>query len=246
MRFSQAWLIARHDIRLIRQKRGIMVGLIAFPVGVALGFPALVAIIIQSAAGAPTGSYLPGLIDAFGFWFVIAAASLPNAIAAYGIVGEKIEKSLEPLLATPSTDGEILLGKTLSALVPTMLAIWAGAALFQVLIDVVSGPSLGYYFYPNWEMAVILFVLAPITCLYSVEAAVIVSSRVTDVRSAQQYAGVIFIPLIFVYIVGEIGKFTLDTVNLLIIAGALGAIAVALYFVATKTFHREEILTRWK
>jgi ABC-2 type transport system permease protein len=246
VRLSQAWLIARHDMRMFRHKRGIIIGLVAFPVGVAIGFPALIAIIIQGAGGAPTSSYLPGLIDAFGFWFVIAAASLPTSIAAYGIVGEKIEKSLEPLLATPSTDGEILLGKTLSAFVPTMIAVWAGSALFQVLTDVISGPSLGYYFYPNWEMAVILFVLAPIACLYSVETSVIVSSRVTDVRSAQQYAGVIFIPLIFVYIVGEIGKFTLNTENLLIIAGALGALTLGLYFVATRAFQREEILTRWK
>jgi ABC-2 type transport system permease protein len=246
VRVSQAWLIARHDMRLIRKKRGILIGLIAFPIGVALGFPALVAIIIQSAGGASTASYLPGLIDAFSFWFVIAAASLPNAIAAYGIVGEKIEKSLEPLLATPSTDGEILLGKTLAAFVPTMIAVWSGAALFQAIIDVVSGPSLGYYFFPNWEMAVILFALAPIASLYSIEVSVIVSSRVTDVRSAQQYAGVIFVPLIFVYILGEIGKFTLDTENLLLIAAGLGALTLGLYFVATQSFQREEILTRWK
>lgn len=246
MRLSQAWLIARHDMRLIRHKRGILIGLIAFPIGVAIGFPALVAIIIQSAGGASTSSYLPDLIDAFGFWFVIAAASLPNAIAAYGIVGEKIERSLEPLLATPSTDGEILLGKTLSAFVPTMIAVWSGSVLFQVLVDVISHPSLGYYFFPNWEMAVILFALAPIASLYSIEVSVIVSSRVTDVRSAQQYAGVIFVPLIFVYLAGEIGKFTLDTGNLLYIAGGLGVLTLGLYFVATKSFHREEILTRWK
>jgi ABC-2 type transport system permease protein len=246
MRFSQAWIIARHDMRMIRKKRGILIGLIAFPLGVGIGFPALVALIIQSAGGASTSSYLPGLIDAFSFWFVIAAASLPNSIAAYGIVGEKIERSLEPLLATPSTDGEILLGKTLTAFIPVMIAVWSGSVLFQALIDAVSRPSLGYFYFPNWEMAVILFVLAPIASLYSIELSVIVSSRVTDVRSAQQYAGVIFVPLIFVYIIGEIGKFTLDTENLLFIAAGLGAITLGLYFVATKTFHREEILTRWK
>lgn len=246
MRLSQAWLIARHDMHLFRQKRGILIGLIAFPVGVGIGFPALVALIIQSAGGAPVGSYLPGLIDAFEFWFVIAAASLPNSIASYGIVGEKIEKSLEPLLATPSTDGEILLGKTLAAFVPTMIAVWAGSVLFQGLVDAISAPALGYLFYPNWEMAVILFVLAPIASLYAIEACVIVSSRVTDVRSAQQYAGIVFIPLIFLYVIGEIGKFTLDTVNLLLIAAGIGAITLGLYFVATKAFRREEILTQWK
>ncbi len=231
---------------MILRKRGILIGLIAFPIGVAIGFPALVSLVIQDAGGAPAATYFTDLINAFGFWFVIAAASLPNAIAAYGIVGEKTERSLEPLLATPSTDGEILLGKTLAAFLPTMVAVWSASVLFQALVDVIARPALGYYFYPNWEMAVILFVLAPIASLYSIEVCVIVSSRVTDVRSAQQYAGVVFIPLIFVYIVGEIGKFPLNTENLVLIAAALGALTLGLFFVAQRTFDREEILTRWK
>jgi ABC-2 type transport system permease protein len=246
MRLSQAWIIARHDLGILRSKRGILAGLIALPLGVALGFPALDSIIIGRAGAANLSAYLPGLIDAFSFWFVVGAGMLPTAISSYGIVGEKIEKSLEPLLSTPTTDSEILLGKVLAAFVPTMLAIWLGAALYQVLTDLVTRGPLGYLYFPNWEMAVILFVLAPLVCLYAIEFSVLVSSRVTDVRSAQQYAGIIFVPLIFVYIAGEIGSFTLNTTNLLYIAGVVAAIVLALFFVSIRIFHRDEILTRWK
>jgi hypothetical protein len=58
---------------------------------------------------------------------------LPVAIASYSLVGEKIERSLEPLLATPATDGEILLGKGIAAFVPPVAAIWAGAVVFMAL-----------------------------------------------------------------------------------------------------------------
>jgi ABC-2 type transport system permease protein len=54
---------------------------------------------------------LPEVINAFLFFFIIGAVSLPVGIAAYSVVGEKVEKSLEPLLTTPLTDGEILMGK---------------------------------------------------------------------------------------------------------------------------------------
>jgi ABC-2 type transport system permease protein len=246
MRLSQAWIIARHDMGLFRQKRGILYALVGFPLGVAIGFPLLVEYIIGRASGTGLGSYLPVLIDAFSFWFVIAAGMLPTAIAAYGIVGEKVERSLEPLLSTPTTDEEILLGKVLAAFLPTILAIWTSSMLYQGLVDWVSRGALGYLYFPNWEMAVILFVLTPLACLYAVEFSVLVSSRVTDVRSSQQYAGIIFVPLIFVYLAGEIGSFTLDTTHLLYISAVLAAVVLSLFALSKRIFHREEILTRWK
>jgi ABC-type Na+ efflux pump permease subunit len=219
--------------------------LIGLPLGVGIGFPLLVSYIIATNGGSSFATYLPQLINAFSFWFIIGAGALPTTIAAYGIVGEKVEKSLEPLLSTPTTDGEILLGKTLAALVPTILAIWAGSVLFQGLIDWASRGALGYLYYPNWEMSVILFLLAPLVCLYAIEFCVLVSARVTDVRSAQQFAGITFAPLIFVYVAGEIG-FSLDTTNLLYISGIFVVLDLALFLVSRRTFHREEILTRWK
>ncbi len=245
MRFSQAWIVARHDIALVRRRRGVIAGLIAYPLGVGLGFPALVWYIISSNPGTDLGSYLPGLINAFGFWFVIGAASVPTSIAAYSIVGEKVEKSLEPLLATPTTDGEVLFGKALTAFVPTMIAVAGGSVLYMVLIDVVTRGPLGYLYYPNATIAVELLLLAPLASLVAIESSVIISARVADVRSAQQYAGVIFLPLILVYIAGEIG-FSLGEYNQLLIGGVFAVIVLVLYVVSLKTFHREEILTRWK
>ncbi len=247
MRLSQAWIIARHDIGIIRKKRGILAGLVALPLGVGIGFPLLVWYIVSEGGG--TGgleSYLPYLVNAFSFWWVIGAAAVPTAIAAYGIVGEKVERSLEPLLSTPSTDGEILLGKMLAAFLPTMAAVWAGSVLYMALIDVFTRGSVGYLLYPSWAMAVILLVLAPVACLYSIELSVIVSSRATDARSAQQYAGVTFVPLIFIYISGELGFLPLDTTNLLYISGGFALLALALFYTAERIFHREEILTQWK
>ena len=132
-----------------------------------------------------------------------------------------------------------MLGKTLSAFVPTILAIWAASVLFQGLIDWATRGTLGYLYFPNWGMFVILFVLTPLVCLYAIEFCVLVSSRVTDARSAQQYSGITFVPLIFVYVAGEIG-FSLDTTNLLYISGIFAVLVLALFFVSRRIFHREE------
>ncbi len=245
MRLSQAWVVARHELRQLRQRRGILVGLIAFPVGVGLGFPALVDLQLVPHGGPDPGSWAPMYLNAFAFWFVIGAASLPTTIASYSIVGEKVSKSLEPLLATPTTDGEILLGKALGALLPTLFAMWLGAALYQGLIDVGTVGAFGYLYYPNWQMAVELFVAAPLVALVAIEASVIISSRVTDFRSAQQYASVLLLPMIIIYVAAEI-VLPLNAVNLLLLSGIFALVALALYRVSLRAFRRDEILTRWK
>lgn len=245
MRFSQAWIVARHDIQLLRQRRGIFLALVALPLGLGLGFPVLVGLLLLPRGGPDPATWAPMFIDAFAFWFVIGAASLPTSIASYSIVGEKVSKSLEPLLATPTTDGEILLGKTLAALLPTLLAMWVGALLFMGLIDLETVGPFGYLYYPNWQMAVELFVAMPLVALLAIEAAVVISSRVTDVRMAQQYAGVIFVPMIFVYVAAEV-VLTLNVLTLLYLSAIFGLLALILYWASVKAFRRDEILTRWK
>jgi ABC-2 type transport system permease protein len=245
MRFSQAWTVTRHDLALLRKRRSILYTLVILPIGIGVGFPLLVRYILQSSPHIPAAT-LTALIDAFGFWFVIGGVSLPTAIAAYSIVGEKVEKSLEPLLATPTTDGEILLGKVLAAFVPTMIALWGGAALYMALIDRITAGHLGYLYYPNLEIVLLVFVLAPVTAILAIEVSVAVSSRVADVRTAQQIGGVLFLPFILLYVAVEVNAFPLDPPHVLLLAGILSLAALGLFSVIRKLFAREEILTRWK
>ena len=162
-------------------------------------------------------------------------------------VGEKIERSLESLLATPTTDSEILAGKGLAAFLPPLGAILAGAIIFMGLMDVVTRGTLGYTMFPNGNASVVVFVLVPLAVLMSIEWNVIVSSRVSDVRIAQQIGMLLALPFVGIYASGELGLLALGVVrNLLIIAGILLAVDAVLLFVARATFERERILTKWR
>jgi ABC-type Na+ efflux pump permease subunit len=214
-------------------------------VGIGLGFPALVWYLVG--LGHDPASWVPMYLNAFSFWFVIGAATLPTTIAAYSIVGEKVSKSLEPLLATPTTDSEILFGKGVAAFLPATGVILVGATIFMGLMNLATNARLGYYFFPNWNAATVIFLMVPLAAIMSVEWNVLVSSRVTDVRIAQQVGALMVIPLAGIYLAGEINLIPLgDTNNLLIIAGALALADVLLFYLARATFQREEILTRWK
>ena len=245
MRLSQAWTVARHDMELLRTKRGVLYGIIGFPVAISLGFPLLVGEMILPRDPTAPGLWLPGLIDSFGFWFVIGAVILPSSIASYSVVGEKISKSLEPLLATPTSDGEILLGKVLAAFIPTVLAMAGGSLLFQGLMDAVTRGALGYLYYPNWGMTTTLLIAMPITALLATEASVVVSSQVTDLRAAHQYSALLSLPFIFIYVAAEV-SLGLTVTNLLYLSAGVAGAAVVLFFVSVRLFRRDEILTRWK
>ncbi len=250
MKLWKSWAIARKDFATFRTKRYIIYSLVIFPLLISIGLPLLIWFGLRN--GVPPAqvpdviSGFNSVLNAFSFFFVLIAGLLPVNIGAYSIVGEKLEKTLEPLLATPTTDGELLLGKSLAAFLPSIVATYAGAAIFMVLIDAATGTTLGYLFFPNLTMAAILLVLVPLISVLSVEFNVIVSARVNDIRAAQQFGALIALPLAGIYVAVEVGFLSLTLPNLAIIAAIILVIDVLLFSLSRATFRREEILTKWK
>jgi len=247
MRLSKSWIIASKDFKTFLKRKNIIYSIFVVPLLVSILFP-----LVIEYAGRKGGSGIPAneltiLLPSFTFFYLILAGLIPTTIASYSIVGEKVEKSLERLLATPTTDSEILFGKGISAFVPPIGAILGGATIFMVLMYLVTHDTLGYYFFPNWNAAVVLFLMVPLAAIMSVEWNVFVSARVSDVRIAQQIGILLILPFAGIYVSGELKLIQLgDISNLLIISGVLLAIDVLLLYVAKATFQREEILTKWK
>ncbi len=241
MRFSKSWAIARKDFKTFKRKKNVLYSLLIAPIlySILLSFVLMVRHV--------PASTLVYLLPSFAFFYVILAGVVPTAIASYTVAGEKVEKTLEPLLASPVTDGEILLGKGISAFLPSILAIWGGSVLFMVLADLATHNTFGYYYFPNLNTVIALLLMVPLAVLMSVEWSVVVSGRVTDVRAAQQLGSLIVLPFAAIFVLGEINAFPLNvTSNLLIICGILALVDVLLFSVAKETFQREEILTKWK
>ncbi|MGZ4903603.1 MAG: ABC transporter permease subunit [Halobacteriota archaeon] len=244
MKLWKSWVIARKDFATFRTKRYIIYSLVVVPLLISIGLPGVMTLLIRNAS-TPLPTII-NVLNAFSFFFVIVAGTLPISIGAYSIVGEKLEKTLEPLLATPTTDGEILLGKVLAAFVPAIIATYAGAVIFMVLMDGVTSNRIGYLFFPNWTMAVILLVTVPLISILSTEFNVIISAKVSDIRAAQQFGALVLLPLAVIYVELEIGFVSLTPATLAIIFAIILVIDVILFYVSRTTFRREEILTKWK
>jgi ABC-type Na+ efflux pump permease subunit len=244
MRLSKAWIVTSKDLKIFRKRRSVLYSVIILPLIVALGFPFLTYLIESKGAvlSSPEGIYI---LNTFAFLFIIWAVVLPTAIAAYTIAGEKIEKSLEPLLATPITDDELLLGKSLAAFLPPIIAIYIGAIIFMVLMDAVTFNALSYLYFPNWTMAVIMLLAAPLAAIMSIEITAIASAKANDIRSAQLLGNLTSLPFGVIYVASELSFITLDTKTMLIISAIIFLIDIVLFFISTKTFQREQILTKW-
>jgi ABC-2 type transport system permease protein len=188
---------------------------------------------------------LPLMLNMVLMIFIIIPATLPTIIATYSIVGEKNNRSLEPLLATPTTDGELLAGKIFSAFIPSMGSTLLAFFIGSVLLDVVVLSKAGYPLLPNliWILSILL--LAPTACLMSVLACVLVSSKVSDVRAAQQLGGFIVMPVV-VLMLGVISGFIfLSPLMIVVFAGLYGCLDIGLFYFAKAIFNRETILTKW-
>ncbi len=244
MDIHNAWAVAAKDFKTYRRKTNVIYATVIFPIVIGIVFPLILNSTIHKNSHVSV-STITSLMDAFSVWFLIGAVIIPTAIASYSLVGEKIQKSLEPLLATPMTDGEILLGKVISALSIPLGALYAGSILYMVLMDEITHGALGYYYYPNWYIGVILLVM-PLVSLMSVELNVIISSRLNDVRSANQLGTLLILPFIGLFLLSEIGDFSFTNTNLLILGGIVLLVDVGIFFVSRATFQREQILTRWK
>jgi ABC-2 type transport system permease protein len=240
-----AWIVAQKDLKSVRKKKSILYGIVFFPFLLALLFPAVMTYVPIGSSSDQIGA-LSSLFNAFSFFFVIAAGVIPTSIASYSIVGEKVEKSLEPLLATPTTDSEILLGKSIASFLPPTVAIYLSSVVYMGLMDYVTNLRFGFIDYPNWDIAIILFLVIPAAEILSIELSVIISARVNDVRSANQLSGLMFIPFMIIYLASEIQLITLNSETLLIIAVLLALVEIGLFKLSSATFRREEILTKWK
>lgn len=186
------------------------------------------------------------LVSNFMLMFMMMPLVIPVTIAAYSIVGEKTTRSLEPLLATPITTAELLIGKSLAAAIPGILATLAGFVIFAVgaAIMIANPVLLQALLDIRWLLAV--FVAGPLMAMSSVLLCLMVSSRVNDPRVAEQISMVVIVPLMGLFFGQMAGFIVVNQQVVILLSLGLLVADVGLAYLAVRIFQREAILTRWK
>src|SRR5262245_5602870 len=258
-------LLAKEFLDLVRNKTALVpvaivtVMSLALPFGIAIAIPSLTGhplaedadlVRISRAAGAAPSLSDDGRIQLFLFqqflmMFLITPVTGAMALTSHAVVGEKQARTLEPLLATPIGTFELLIAKVLGALVPTMTISGVGLAIYLAGIALFAAPGVGAAM-ASARTLLLAALVVPASALVSLQAAILISSRVNDARTAQQFGALIIIPLAGLMVAEFSGSVWLSAAALAVIGVALLAVWLALTFVSVALFDRETILTRWR
>jgi ABC-2 type transport system permease protein len=184
------------------------------------------------------------LTDWFGL-FLMMPVFVPILISSQSVASEKERRTLEPLLASPVTALELLVGKSVAAVVPSLAITWLAFALFCAGIDLVSTRLLHVWLMPNGMWLFGLVCIAPPFAFFGNGIAVLISARVGESRLAQQLSALFVLPMIGL-VVGQLGGWLAAGVRYYALEGLVVlALDALLVWASVRLFDRERLLTRW-
>jgi ABC-2 type transport system permease protein len=177
--------------------------------------------------------------------FSMVPVILPSIMSAHSIVGEKLSRSLEPLLATPVRTWELLAGKLLAIVVPTLIPSTLGYVAYVAVAHSVSPPRV-YELLLSAPFVLSIVLVGPLWSILAVTFGIMVSSRASDLQSAQGLSGLIVLPVIGMGMAQTFGALSATVTVVLGKALVLAVLDVGGLFLCTSVFERETILSRWK
>ena len=177
--------------------------------------------------------------------FMLIPTVVPLTMAIFSVIGEKAARTLEPLLATPVGVGELLLAKCLASTIPSVIVTWLAYGIYLISVSAIgSEAAVRAVTAPRWVLAIV--VMVPLLTLLSVTLGILISTRVNDVRVAQQIGGLVVVPVVGLGIAQVTGRVVLDNQAFLQFTAFLIVVDLAVFVFARLAFQRENILARWR
>lgn len=124
-------------------------------------------------------------------------ALVPAALAAYSVVGERLQGTLEPLLSTPVQREELLLGKALAAFIPSVVVAYTVFAVFIAVVELFAHPHVASAIVQGPDV-VAQVVFTPLLAAFSIWIGISVSARSSDPRTSGQLSVLVSLPTVAV------------------------------------------------
>ncbi len=184
------------------------------------------------------------LLYYFAPFFLIIPVMASSVIASDSFAGEKERKTIEALLATPMTDGELLLGKILVSFVPSMLITGSSFLLYCATVDLLTYEMFGRLLLPNPEWVLLIFGLAPTVALAGIGLTVMISARVKGFREAQQISALLVVPILIMFFAQASGVMIFGYLMVGALTLVFILVDILLFRLAVKIFQREKLLSQ--
>jgi len=174
--------------------------------------------------------------------FLMLPLMYSTTIAAESFAGERERKTMETLLYTATTDGELFLGKVLAAAVPSIGITWIGFFIYTLILNLVPFYEFGRWWFPLLTWLPLIFWVSPALIMLGISFTVLVSARVPTFLGAYQTSASIVL-LVVVLFVGQMSGVVYLSVGVGLILGAiLWMIAAVLSWIAVRSFNRSRMI----
>jgi ABC-type Na+ efflux pump permease subunit len=261
-------ILARKELRDVFRSRMIKINFIVPAVIFGVVFPIVFGLIGGLISSAPIGGsefpfpmppdfflditnpnqrmYLALLYTICTVFILMLATFLPIYIAADSFAGERERKTIQQLLASPLTDSEILLGKILTAFIPTIITTYA-VTLSTTLVINLAWLNAFHEFrlvFPNLVALIQILCLYPELAFFTILTMCWVSTRVNKVMEATQFGSVVIVPVLILMFGSFFGLPVLTVEFEILVVTIFALVDYGLFKVASRRFSREALLTK--
>ncbi len=240
MRFSwrRIGALFRKELRDYRRNRVVILTMAFLPVL----FVILPTIQLLTASASASSAKLDAHIGLSLLYMLMIPAMVPSVLAAYSVVGEREQGTLEPVLITPVRREEFLVAKALAALVPTLAIAYAVFGIFLAVAAVFAQPGVAVVVFEGPHLLVQLL-FTPLLAGWSIWAGIAISTRSADVRAAQQLAALAGLPPLGIVALMSFNVITPTLGLALGLAAALLVIDLLGWRAVAAVFDRERLVT---
>lgn len=172
-------------------------------------------------------------------------ALVPAALAAYSVVGERQQGTLEPVLTTPIRREELLLGKALAVFVPALVIAYAVFGLAVASIAVFAASPVASAVLRAGPLAAQV-VFTPLLAAWSIWVGTAISARCNDTRVAQQLSVLGGLPLVVLAALIAFGVVHVTTQLTVLLGVVLLAVDLRGWRFVSLMFDRERLITGTK
>jgi hypothetical protein len=271
MNWKHIFAIAKKDLREASANSSVWIPMLLVPLIFVVIMPLAMILIPQQFGGMQTmasdpdlevllemlGSQMGPMIDQyssdqlvivimlgymFAPMFLIVPLMFSTTIAAESFAGEKERKTIEALLYSPATDGELLVGKIMAGLVPAIAISWLSFAGYSLVLNTAAWPIFGRVWFPLPHWWPMMFWMTPALALLGVSLTVLISKKVKTFMGAYQ-TSTSSVLLILALIVGQaFGIFLLSVWAGIILGLVFFVVDFVLLWFAARTFNRKTLL----
>jgi ABC-2 type transport system permease protein len=238
MSLKRVGSVVHKEIREFRRNRFVVGTMAVLP----LVFLITPLVTIFSTPESASASQVRAAFGVISLLLLVVPVVLPPVIAAYSVVGERDQGTLEPVLTTPIRASELLLGKAVATFLPSVGIAYAIYLVVLISIRLAAADVISdLAFHPPQLLAQLLF--TPLLALWSIWVGIGISSRATDVRVAQQLATLASLPLLAFTSLISFQILTPSVPLAIGLALALVAIDLAGWRIVARLFDRERLIT---